>query len=76
MLYGWICPVCNKVNAPWVEHCDCSKHTNYDVKPECNHQWAMSGISTAGTHYRCIHCGATKTMGYNENTYINEITNN
>lgn len=20
---GWICPRCQKVHAPWVEHCDC-----------------------------------------------------
>lgn len=21
---GWVCPRCDKVNAPWVDHCDCS----------------------------------------------------
>lgn len=24
MSYGWVCPVCGKVNAPWKESCDCS----------------------------------------------------
>jgi hypothetical protein len=21
--YGWICPRCGQVNAPWIEKCDC-----------------------------------------------------
>jgi len=21
--YGWVCPVCNRVNAPWVSSCPC-----------------------------------------------------
>lgn len=24
MSYGWICPKCGRVNAPWKDHCDCS----------------------------------------------------
>lgn len=23
--YGWVCPLCNTVHAPSVEHCDCNK---------------------------------------------------
>jgi hypothetical protein len=23
--YGWICPKCGKVNAPWKSECDCPK---------------------------------------------------
>ncbi|MFA5054150.1 MAG: hypothetical protein WC565_08835 [Parcubacteria group bacterium] len=23
--YGWVCPLCGKVNAPWVASCDCVK---------------------------------------------------
>lgn len=25
MSYGWICPKCGRVNAPWKSTCDCSK---------------------------------------------------
>lgn len=25
MSYGWICPKCGRVNAPWKGTCDCSK---------------------------------------------------
>jgi hypothetical protein len=24
--YGWECPKCNKINAPWKESCDCTPH--------------------------------------------------
>ena len=85
MLEGWICPVCNKVNAPWVEHCDCNKNTrNSNFSNEtpcsdkdcCKHKWVVTGVSTAGTHYRCAYCGDIKTITYNENNYITEITDN
>lgn len=23
--HGWVCPLCGKVNAPWVASCDCVK---------------------------------------------------
>ena len=23
--YGWVCPLCGRVNAPWVEQCECYK---------------------------------------------------
>jgi hypothetical protein len=22
--YGWVCPKCGKVNAPWISSCDCN----------------------------------------------------
>jgi hypothetical protein len=32
--YGWICPRCSRVNAPWKETCDCSPAIwNYEVFP-------------------------------------------
>ena len=26
--YGWACPRCNRINAPWVRQCDCSSGWN------------------------------------------------
>ena len=25
--YGWVCPKCGRVNAPWKDHCDCNEST-------------------------------------------------
>lgn len=69
MLYGWVCPVCNKVNAPWVKQRDCNKQThNSNISNEtichdedcCKHQWVMSYSINNGIYYRCAHCGAKK----------------
>ena len=85
MLEGWICPRCKRVNAPWVDHCDCNENTrNSNFSNEtpcsdkdcCKHKWVVTGVSTAGTHYRCAYCGDIKTITYNENNYITEITDN
>lgn len=85
MLEGWICPRCKRVNAPWVDHCDCYKNTRnsnfsnetpYSDEDCCKHKWVVTGVSTAGTHYRCAYCGEIKTITYNENNYITEITDN
>ena len=34
--YGWICPRCKKVNAPWVKQCDCENEqlSNIDFNKE------------------------------------------
>ena len=85
MLDEWICPVCNKVNAPWVEHCDCNKNTrnsnfsnetHYLDKNCRKHKWVLTGASTAGIHYRCAYCGDIKIIVFGENNNITEITYN
>lgn len=32
--YGWICPICGTVNAPWKPTCDCSKNYAYAFQGE------------------------------------------
>ncbi len=66
---GWICPRCKKVNAPFIPSCDCKEnnHTNYALQVDCingYHQWECTGVSTAGSTYRCRVCGKTKTENY------------
>lgn len=83
MLYGWVCPRCNKVNAPWVKQCDCNKNTrnsnvsNETICPDgdcCKHQWVMSNASKNGVHYRCAHCGTTKIDPWQStNNYISGL---
>lgn len=34
MKEGWLCPRCNKVNAPWVSQCSCEDF--YSDKNNCN----------------------------------------
>lgn len=29
--YGWVCPKCNRVNAPWKSTCDCFTNNNWQI---------------------------------------------
>ena len=34
--YGWVCPVCGKVNAPWASQCTCNGKLQAPYGPTCN----------------------------------------
>ena len=34
--YGWVCPVCGKVNAPWASQCTCKGKLPAPYEPTCN----------------------------------------
>lgn len=36
MTYGWVCPVCGKVNAPWASQCTCKGKLPAPCEPTCN----------------------------------------
>lgn len=36
MTYGWVCPVCGKVNAPWASQCTCKGKIQAPYEPTCN----------------------------------------
>lgn len=36
MTYGWVCPVCGKVNAPWASQCTCKGKLPVPYEPTCN----------------------------------------
>ena len=36
MTYGWVCPVCGKVNAPWASQCTCNGKLQAPYGPTCN----------------------------------------
>ena len=36
MAYGWVCPVCGKVNAPWASQCTCKGKLPVPYEPTCN----------------------------------------
>ena len=36
MTYGWVCPVCGKVNAPWASQCTCEGKLPVFYGPTCN----------------------------------------
>lgn len=44
--------------------------TNKICEKESDHEWECTGLSTAGTTYRCKKCYATKTYPYNFNSEI------
>ena len=37
MTYGWVCPVCGKVNAPWASQCTCRGKLPVSYEPTCSH---------------------------------------
>ena len=43
--YGWACPRCNRINAPWVRQCDCSRNDKWEKwditcnKDDCTKPW-------------------------------------
>ena len=36
MSYGWVCPVCGKVNAPWASECTCKGKPPVPYELTCN----------------------------------------
>lgn len=36
MTYGWVCPVCGKVNAPWASECTCKGKPLVPYELTCN----------------------------------------
>ena len=42
--YGWVCPVCGKVNAPWASQCTCNGKLQVPYGPTCN--TGTSSVST------------------------------
>ena len=62
--YGWICPKCGKVHAPWASECDCYKssatNTEATTTTGCPHSWVPVNRGTGGTTYRCEFCGQIK----------------
>lgn len=52
---GWQCPVCNRVNAPWMPFCGCATSgtvsgTTFSIAPQCD-----CGAQT-GMHVRGAGC--------------------
>lgn len=67
MKEGWICPRCDKVNAPFIEQCTCENDTSTlpISNMGCVHDWIWDGISpdTSGVMYKyhCVKCGKIAT---------------
>ncbi len=71
MKEGWICPRCGKVNAPFIESCDCKPYeavSNTDSECGCGgfHDWQLISVwnrtDGAGYRGRCRKCGETKDV--------------
>ena len=60
---GWLCPRCNRVNAPWVRQCDCSNNT-----------WTPTW--TDGKWWKTqITCGKADANTFGSSDYYDKTTN-
>ena len=53
--HGWICPVCGRVNAPWITKCPCSP-ADIKLNP-CT--YCFHNVHDDGTGTPCDSCPAT-----------------
>lgn len=62
--YGWVCPKCGKVNAPWKDSCDCVNgkwesyplDQNYPLDP-CWYRWTSAVLDEANnSNFLGGHC--------------------
>ena len=49
MQYGWACPGCGAVNAPWISQCCCRKPEEYKITCTDNTTYSVSNKSTPNT---------------------------
>jgi hypothetical protein len=52
---GWLCPVCNTVNAPYMAHCLCNS-TGKECKPT-EHVWDIFEDNSVSSFLNCLKCG-------------------
>lgn len=61
LIQGWQCPVCGRVLSPFTAECPCYREQQSTTTTiACDHNWVMDGEITAGTHFTCSKCRATK----------------
>jgi predicted RNA-binding Zn-ribbon protein involved in translation (DUF1610 family) len=59
--FGWECPRCGKINAPWNPSCDCKATMEKTVvEAGCEHVWECTGMNTSSNTFRCKKCGMEK----------------
>lgn len=57
--YGWICPRCGRVNAPWIDHCDCNDYVT----------WASTESPSINLTQGPTTCTSTSSIGSTAVTY-------
>ena len=65
----WICPRCQKVNAPWKDSCSCTPQScacetataqTAQYENDCNHEFFLIVDTPATSQYVCFKCGKIK----------------
>ena len=62
--YGWACPRCNRINAPWVRQCDCSSGQN---NPTIT--WTSPSLDHENWWKTYVTCGDADNVLNNPNIY-------
>ena len=75
--YGWVCPVCGRVNAPWNPCCRCNGRKNDTIKVSTGTGSVFyqtpdikGGTEEAEEIVRCKDCKHSKDTGDYQDTYF------